>query len=724
MKKLLSNTRRIFLLALAWLLSSFNSQEHKVLADIGFSRVIIPESLRPLLNRAGMQVIHNYQNFYVIAWQKAKLLAVGFDNNDSSQYRSDVICQDNCYFTGYGQLEGNKKNWIDTNTNRLPDDYLTFKTYIGNSPEYFSFGDLVALYGDFRRTVYAQNGNCYLTSPDNININFSGNNVGINHCPDKMSTTDYLKKIALGVWPPYGSLGNVTGPNKGETQYDDAAWWGDEMMRLANVNETHFSNVAVAWYLGMHRLALIYMDKAIDDPAYLMQALHYEASALHCLTDLFCCGHVVTSRDESSYGTMQQDGLLNSTPFLWMENVIRMAGGSRNADGKGKIMLSPQLPAVHDTANVKLDFMPSYFSKNPLKSFAAWAKQEHDYHDHFNAQGAIVRNFNGDRFQIYGDMKLHDLDSASRRIIEDAVTASVQELLNSYDLLSANRGRMNEIGAAGSSFFNALKFIPVFIETDPDNYFTGMWTTYAAYVQSIAGIDILSPVNKNCVVPVLSGERSLINKWPTVQPHACSAFPADIVPTVRIGNQVWMKRNLDVSTYRDGTVIPEITDQDTWDNLNTGAWCHYNNDPANERVYGKLYNWAAINDPRGLAPPGWHLPTDSEWTVLKETIALTNPNNEGGAMKTNFLWAAPNTGATNNSFFSALPGGMRTFHCSEECFRALTTDCNWWSATEDRSVPAQPYNRAWVYYIFYNMNGLYRNTLDKRYGFSVRCVKD
>lgn len=99
---------------------------------------------------------------------------------------------------------------------------------------------------------------------------------------------------------------------------------------------------------------------------------------------------------------------------------------------------------------------------------------------------------------------------------------------------------------------------------------------------------------------------------------------------ITIGTQIWSNTNLDVTTYRDGTPIPQVTDPTAWVNLTTGAWCYYNNDPANGAIYGKLYNWyavagihdaASLNDPslrKQLAPQGWHIPTDAEWTTLTD----------------------------------------------------------------------------------------------------------
>src|SRR6478609_5396230 len=89
------------------------------------------------------------------------------------------------------------------------------------------------------------------------------------------------------------------------------------------------------------------------------------------------------------------------------------------------------------------------------------------------------------------------------------------------------------------------------------------------------------------------------------------------IASVTIGTQVWMKKNLNVSRYRNGDIILQVKDSAKWSKLTIGAWCWYNNDSATGAVYGKLYNWYAIHDPRGLAPTGWHIPSDSEWLTLE-----------------------------------------------------------------------------------------------------------
>ena len=131
--------------------------------------------------------------------------------------------------------------------------------------------------------------------------------------------------------------------------------------------------------------------------------------------------------------------------------------------------------------------------------------------------------------------------------------------------------------------------------------------------------------------------------------------------TITIGNQNWMVKNLDVSTYRNGDSIPQVQDSTDWANLKTGAWCYYDNDPANGAIYGKLYNWYAVNDPRGLAPEGWKVPTDAEWTILEIYLANNGYSGmEATALKSMTGWN-PNGNGTDNYDSTALPGGYRGY---------------------------------------------------------------
>jgi uncharacterized protein (TIGR02145 family) len=197
---------------------------------------------------------------------------------------------------------------------------------------------------------------------------------------------------------------------------------------------------------------------------------------------------------------------------------------------------------------------------------------------------------------------------------------------------------------------------------------------------------------------------STTNPCPNCTPH-----------DVTIGLQIWSACNLDVTTYRNGDTIPQVSDPTAWAALTTGAWCYYNNDPANGARFGKLYNWYAVNDPRGLAPVGYHIPTDAEVTTL--TTYLGGITVAGGAMKEagECNWLPPNVGATNSSGFTALPGGGRYDSGSFVTFLDFGF---WWTSSE-----ASP-TTAWFRNLNYINTNVYRNNIVKEQGQSVRLIKD
>ena len=196
-----------------------------------------------------------------------------------------------------------------------------------------------------------------------------------------------------------------------------------------------------------------------------------------------------------------------------------------------------------------------------------------------------------------------------------------------------------------------------------------------------------------------------------------SSSSAVFLPTIVIGTQQWMRENLDVVTYRNGDIIPEVTDPTTWASLTSGAWCYVNNDASNGTKYGKLYNWYAITDPRGLAPNGWHIPTDAEWTIL--TDKLGGLSVAGGALKQagTTSWLAPNGGATNASSFSALPGSYRINNGSFET-NGLGDFGAWWSISEFNS------SNAWMRLLDSMNPTVIRTNSYKSLGLSVRCIRD
>lgn len=200
---------------------------------------------------------------------------------------------------------------------------------------------------------------------------------------------------------------------------------------------------------------------------------------------------------------------------------------------------------------------------------------------------------------------------------------------------------------------------------------------------------------------------------------SCDDDPTNPEPTnyssVDICGKTWMDKNLKVEHYKNGDKIPQVTDPTQWANLTTGAWCYYNNDPLTNNIYGKLYNWYAVNDPRGLAPEGWHIPSFSEYEALAN--CLGGWEIAGGKMKAGGTdyWLTPNTAATNETGFSGLPGGSRGYTGD---FKDFGKGGCWWTSTESAQLSA----RYW--YLGYNVACFGPAGSGKTDGYSVRCVKD
>jgi uncharacterized protein (TIGR02145 family) len=188
----------------------------------------------------------------------------------------------------------------------------------------------------------------------------------------------------------------------------------------------------------------------------------------------------------------------------------------------------------------------------------------------------------------------------------------------------------------------------------------------------------------------------------------------NVYNTVTIGTQVWLVENLKTTKYRDGTDIPNVTDDTVWINLTTGAYCDYNNSPSYSEIYGRLYNWYAVNDSKNIAPQGWHVATDEEWATLATFlggIGVTGSKiKESGTVH----WNSPNKGASNASGFTALPAGGRI----SGTFGYLGMATAWWTATEFNA------DNGWTREVDFDAEDLLHGTLDKSIGFSVRCIKD
>lgn len=185
---------------------------------------------------------------------------------------------------------------------------------------------------------------------------------------------------------------------------------------------------------------------------------------------------------------------------------------------------------------------------------------------------------------------------------------------------------------------------------------------------------------------------------------------------VTIGSQVWMVENLKTTRYRNGDSIPNVPDSLVWYSYSKGAYCDFENKSWYADTYGRLYNLYAVKDGRGLAPDGWHVATDTEWTTL--TTYLGGENLSGGKLKEGGFthWVTPNLEATNATKFTALPGGGRFYYFS--AFSSIGYYGYWWSPSGDFAYV--DYYRSMSYW----SGDVTKGTFGSQYGFSVRCIKD
>ena len=197
-----------------------------------------------------------------------------------------------------------------------------------------------------------------------------------------------------------------------------------------------------------------------------------------------------------------------------------------------------------------------------------------------------------------------------------------------------------------------------------------------------------------------------------------SEIDNNVYKSVKIGEQEWMVENLNVDHFRNGDIIPEAKTNEEW--IKAGeeerpAWCYYDNNSSNGEKYGKLYNFYAVNDSRSLAPNGWHVSTDAEWTVLTD---CSNVGKEGTALKATSGWNDYNGqsgNGTDDYGFLGLPGGYRY---NDGDFFDFGSNGNWWSSSQNSTA------NAWYRNLDDSNDNVYRNNNNKKYGFSVRCLRD
>jgi uncharacterized protein (TIGR02145 family) len=216
----------------------------------------------------------------------------------------------------------------------------------------------------------------------------------------------------------------------------------------------------------------------------------------------------------------------------------------------------------------------------------------------------------------------------------------------------------------------------------------------------------------------VSGSAVIVGNIIDTNTVTVTDIDGNIYHTVSIGTQVWMVENLKTTKYKDGTAIPLVTANSAWAALTTPGYCWSNNDSATYKsIYGAIYNWYAVNTGK-LAPTGWHVPTDSEWSVL--TAYLGGDSVAGGKLKEvgTTHWATPNNGATNASGFSALPGGWRGGTSGSGAFYGVGIEGYWWSSTTYNT------SNSWMRAMFNNSANVSRTNNINFDGFSVRCIKN
>lgn len=207
------------------------------------------------------------------------------------------------------------------------------------------------------------------------------------------------------------------------------------------------------------------------------------------------------------------------------------------------------------------------------------------------------------------------------------------------------------------------------------------------------------------------------DKTPDNNNNMVKDIDGNVYHTVKIGEQIWMVENLKVTHYNTGKTqadeIPLVADDNAWNNLSTPGYCYYNNDDANKKTYGALYNWYAVNTGK-LAPKGWHVPSKEEWDTLKEYVGSV----VGGKLKETGTvhWKPENDYATNETGFTALPGGLRD--SSRGRFFSINNNAFFYSSTSEVNGKAD------ARFMGYSDGGLTVRYSDKTCGYSVRCIKD
>ena len=247
------------------------------------------------------------------------------------------------------------------------------------------------------------------------------------------------------------------------------------------------------------------------------------------------------------------------------------------------------------------------------------------------------------------------------------------------------------------------------------NNFTNNGTGTASFTSNITGLTANTTYHVRAYATNAVGTAYGSDKSFTTDPLTVSDVDGNTYDVIRIGTQLWIKQNLRTAKLNDNSSIPLVTGNTAWSNLSTPGYCWYDSDAGYKSSYGALYNWYAVNTGK-LCPAGWHVSTDNDWLTLESYLGGASP--AGGKLKeTGYThWLNPNTGATNSSGFTALPGGWR--RADNGTYESMEAYGFWWTATE--YISPEAYHRK----IWYNDDKTFKAFVHEKYGMSVRCVKN
>ena len=482
-------TRRFAAAALAALLAGpalgFNSEEHKYLGDFGSSKVPVCKDKSVQTNCVPPSVsFANGAPAVLKIWDGKTDKVARVTSAEQATFKQGAV-QRAVGMKAQGQTHYLKEIYVPpagSDINKRMEAAKPLLVWVGDSSkpaggEYFTFGDLVAIYGDYRRDVFCKTVEAHEQCLLNDDLG----------SPNTAMALGHQRRFARGEVAPMGSAGNALQ----NSEYDDKpyderlTWWGDEMMRIANSNDWHFSGRAMDWYVGSHLQALHYAARAAaeNQPGFLWHAIHWEANGLHSLTDLFAPGHMIVDREGSvdSIWTHAPAKTPLTPPnkkpvYAWYKSVL--STGAAAAKGPLASVADPQaIPTPASSA-----------ANTYLGSSAAWARWEESGHTYFNMNGAEVKTLGGKEFVAFGDSRLFPRMNAEgaqdmvhpekmntlHEEAEEAVSASLRDVLTAYHQMTMARDaakaapdklkaveKIRLANARSPEFWSALSHVPV-----------------------------------------------------------------------------------------------------------------------------------------------------------------------------------------------------------------------------------------------------------------------